>query len=794
MPLFGPKKTRTARAATLKRTSAMASLLNATVRNRGILLHMLFCATALSLMLLALEAWRAPYPFRLGDRADHGIVAKVGFHRISRFKTDQVKSEQASQVAPIFRNDPDKLKQLEDLPQLLRNSFSQVAQANDLQAVPRETRLAFGLTAEAAQAMHSEFQTLQSLVSGEDAGPSESIDKLIEEFRRLIAPLLETGVADPAEFDRHNIRASQQIALKPPVAGQPRPLPADVQLPELLKETGRLGRNWGTLSELSPARTFVERWLRSTVQPTLGYQEAETLSERAAARQRVQDIVDRHSAQDLVLVNMADLSVEERNVLRQVTDSYKSGDILLEPGQVVDDELLKVLRAEYDAVERRVAPGQRIARMVTVFSILAVLTVVSGYFIVRNEPRVVRSVRRLAIYLLVVVAAVALGRLLSYDPWRAGVIPVMATVMVLAIAYSQMLAMLTAVSLCLLITLSTRVDLSQFVVLMSVTATAVLPLSHVPSRSTLIKVGFWSGVVYFLVSWGTGILESQSLEEVWADKTLLLYSLRGAGWCLVTGYLVAGSLPFIESAFGVVTDISLLELSDVSHPLLQELVRRAPGTYNHSMAVATIGETAADRIGANGLLVRVGAYFHDIGKMLKPHYFVENMSKGDESRHQNLAPAMSTLIIIGHVKDGVDLARQHNLPPSIIDFIEQHHGTTLVEYFYHEAARQAEGRPDHRADVQESSFRYPGPKPQTREAGVMMLADAVESASRTLSEPTPARIESLVRSITLKKLLDGQFDECPLRLNEIQEIEESLSKSLLAIYHGRIKYPEQKSA
>jgi putative nucleotidyltransferase with HDIG domain len=212
------------------------------------------------------------------------------------------------------------------------------------------------------------------------------------------------------------------------------------------------------------------------------------------------------------------------------------------------------------------------------------------------------------------------------------------------------------------------------------------------------------------------------------------------------------------------------------------------------MAVATIGETAADRIGANGLLVRVGAYFHDIGKMLKPHYFVENMSKGDESRHQNLAPAMSTLIIIGHVKDGVDLARQHNIPQTIIDFIEQHHGTTLVEYFYHEATRQAEGRPDHRADVQESAFRYPGPKPQTREAGVMMLADAVESASRTLSDPTPARIESLVRSVTLKKLLDGQFDECPLRLNEINEIEESLSKSLIAIYHGRIKYPEQKSA
>jgi putative nucleotidyltransferase with HDIG domain len=212
------------------------------------------------------------------------------------------------------------------------------------------------------------------------------------------------------------------------------------------------------------------------------------------------------------------------------------------------------------------------------------------------------------------------------------------------------------------------------------------------------------------------------------------------------------------------------------------------------MAVATIGETAADRIGANGLMVRVGAYYHDIGKMLKPQYFVENMTEGMPSRHAHLAPAMSTLIIIGHVKDGVDLARQHNLPQSLIDFIEQHHGTTLVEYFYREATKRADQQPDHKTDAEESSFRYPGPKPQTREAGVLMIADAVESASRTLIDPTPKRIEGLVEEITLKRLLDGQFDESSLTLSEIRMIEESLTKSLIGIYHGRIKYPEQRTA
>jgi putative nucleotidyltransferase with HDIG domain len=189
----------------------------------------------------------------------------------------------------------------------------------------------------------------------------------------------------------------------------------------------------------------------------------------------------------------------------------------------------------------------------------------------------------------------------------------------------------------------------------------------------------------------------------------------------------------------------------------------------------------------------VGAYFHDIGKMLKPQYFIENNS-GGVNRHENLAPAMSTLIIIGHVKDGVDLARQQGLPEPLIDFIEQHHGTTLVEYFYHEATRQAGEQPGHEHDVQEALFRYPGPKPQTREAAVLMIADAVEGASRALSEPTASRIERLVHDIVMKRLLDGQFSECGLTLTDLDKIEDSLTKSLIGMYHGRVKYPDQRSA
>ncbi|MCH7990652.1 MAG: HDIG domain-containing protein, partial [Planctomycetes bacterium] len=477
-----------------------------------------------------------------------------------------------------------------------------------------------------------------------------------------------------------------------------------------------------------------------------------------------------------------------------VYDYYDTGVIIVERGEL-DEGALTILQAEYDKIQKEdVRPVDYVMRSGVVFFMLLLLAVLNGFYLVRNEPQLVKSAGRLGLFLGLLVVSVALSRVLWFDKWRAEIIPLLATVMVFAIAYNQKLATITALSLCLIVTLSTSGDLTQFVVLMSVAITAIIPLNQVSARSSLIKVGFLTGALYFLISWGTGVIQSQSISDLWLDTNLLVSSLRGAGWCLVVGYLVAGSLPFIEPAFGMVTDMSLLELGDVSHPLLHELVRRAPGTYNHSMSVATIGETAADSIGANGLLVRVGAYFHDIGKMLKPQYFVENMTEGSESRHDHLAPAMSTLIIIGHVKDGVDLARQHNLPEPLVDFIEQHHGTTLVEYFFHEAAKQVDKQPDHKTDAEESLFRYPGPKPQSRESGVMMMADAVESASRTLSDPTPKRIESLVHEITLKRLLDGQFDESSLTLSDIKIVEDSLIKSLIGIYHGRIKYPEQRTA
>ncbi len=373
------------------------------------------------------------------------------------------------------------------------------------------------------------------------------------------------------------------------------------------------------------------------------------------------------------------------------------------------------------------------------------------------------------------------------DPWRAEPVPLVVFGMIMAIAYRQELALLFTGVVSWIVVLALGENLPMFLLLFGATAAAALNLGRIRSRSKLIYVGLFAGCVAALLDLAMNMIDNQPLDpSLW----------RGAGrqfvWATMAGFFMTGLLPFVERLFGVLTDLSLLELGDITHPVLQELVRRAPSTYNHSITVGSIAEAAADAIGARGLLCRVGAYFHDIGKMLKPGYFVENQGK-DGSRHEGLVPAMSTLVIIAHIKDGADLARQHHLPQAIIDMIQQHHGTMLMEYFYDRAHTQQAADPNG-SEIDENLFRYPGPKPQTKEAAVLMLADAVESASRTLVDPTPGRIEGLVGDLAQRRLQGGQFDESGLTLHELGVVERSLAMSVASIYHGRLKYPDQRSA
>lgn len=264
---------------------------------------------------------------------------------------------------------------------------------------------------------------------------------------------------------------------------------------------------------------------------------------------------------------------------------------------------------------------------------------------------------------------------------------------------------------------------------------------------------------------------------------------------VISPVLTYGLLIFIERVFRVTTDLTLIELAQFNHPLLRQLSERAPGTYHHSMTMASLAEAAAAAVGANEVLARVGAYFHDIGKIRKPTYFVENQ-KTSRNRHDRLAPRMSSLIIAAHVKDGVALAREHRLPEEVVDFIPMHHGTTRMEFFYAKALRLAEDSPDETKldEIRESDYRYPGPKPQTKETGILMLADAVEASARTLDDPSPQKLEALIDEIIRKRFAEGELDECPLTLTDLTKIKSAFLGVLVGIYHSRIRYPEDAEA
>ncbi len=270
-------------------------------------------------------------------------------------------------------------------------------------------------------------------------------------------------------------------------------------------------------------------------------------------------------------------------------------------------------------------------------------------------------------------------------------------------------------------------------------------------------------------------------------KGILEDSLWAMFAAITVGLIIQGILPLIERVFRAATSMTLLEWCDANRPLLKRLALEAPGTYNHSLQIGTIAEMAAEAIGANGLLCRVGSYYHDVGKISKPDYFVENRGI-QSSKHEKLSPAMSSLVILGHVKDGMAIAKEYGLPRVLHQFIEQHHGTTLVEYFYHEARKREPDR-----DIQDTEFRHAGPKPQTPEAGIVMLADTVESAVRALPEPNANRIELTVHTLLMKRLMDGQFDQCDLTLRQLHIIEDRLIKSLCSMYHARVIYPESKT-
>lgn len=772
MSFFGTRRPRQSQARVFRPTPSLWDRLIAAFRDYRVLSQFLIAMLAVFSLLCSLQAWKPRFHYRAGQFADVGIQSRIDFEVENIAETQRLRREAKDESPLVLTQEP---AVIDRLISQLRAQLSEVSNADSVGKLSQPTLDAFGFSSLPGNDREVAFSLLRNPLQDADESSGKRLDELIAEVEKLLADARNLGVIavqdakrlvgdpldDPTPVNRNRsikvVNQSGQLIQNGVLT--------DVLLQEQLQETGRLGKLWPSLTKLSVIKPQIEFWLQQNLKNQLQLDPAATKAELATALE----------------------SARQFNRYPKKTVLIPAGDQLAET-----EEGLGVLRLEYNAYVESVTPWQRLAQLNGIGTLVLLLVVLFGVFLKYFAPEMLEENSRLLIFVGMCSSAVFLSCVMSADPWRAEIIPILATVMITAIVYSQVIAILTAFLLSLLVSMATVGDIGHFLTLMTICVTSTIPLRRIKSRLVMVKAGFMVATVSFYAVWSTSVIQAEGNSDAWRNLAIIVTGLKFAGWSLVCCYLVAGSLPFIEQAFGIVTDISLLELTGVSHPLLQELARRAPGTYNHSMTVASLAEAAAEAIGANGLLTRVGAYFHDIGKMLKPEYFIENMTEGSENHHKSLAPAMSTLIIIGHVKDGLELAEENNLPEPLVNFIEQHHGTTLVEYFYHEATRKADV--DHRTDASESTFRYPGPKPQTRETAVLMLADAVESASRTLKEPTPKRVQSLVHEITMKRLLDGQFDECNLQLNEIRIVEESLIKSLLAAHHGRVRYPGQRTA
>jgi putative nucleotidyltransferase with HDIG domain len=348
----------------------------------------------------------------------------------------------------------------------------------------------------------------------------------------------------------------------------------------------------------------------------------------------------------------------------------------------------------------------------------------------------------------------------------------------LTIIFDSRLAFYTVTIICFIVASIRGGDYSICFISFCGSVLAIFSERDIKNRSQIFRSFFFILIGYTFSILAVNLVRIEDTQRIWIKL------MFGGVNAIMSPLIAYGLLIFYEKVFKITTDLTLLELSDFNHPLLKELSSKAPGTFHHSIIMGNLSEAAAESIGANQILARVGCYYHDIGKITKPQFFIENQLD-QNNRHNDLNPSVSTKIIIAHVKDGIEMAKKYKLPDKIIEFIPMHHGTTLVSYFYDKAKNIS------KEEIFDYSYRYPGPKPQTKETGIVMLADAIEASTRTIEEPSPQKLENKIKEVIRSRFMEGELDECDLTLKDLTKIKESFLKVLVGIHHHRIKYPDK---
>lgn len=514
------------------------------------------------------------------------------------------------------------------------------------------------------------------------------------------------------------------------------------------------------------------------------FSEIDLLEINTAYRQLIKDILNSVEFKPNLTYNEAETEKKRQEAMEAVEPVnvvIQKNEKIVRAGEVLTQRQINILT--WLGYKNNASPTFILLGLALFIGLMLVLGIL---FLRHYRKELYRNEKYLVLLMLLVVVTIILCKLilaisLSNIPERAQqvghMIPIAAGTMLIAILLDTKLAVFTTMIFAMFVGLFTD-NLAFVLTALTGGLVGVYTVSRLSQRFDLAKAGLWIALANIASIVSLGILNNLGWQLI----------LIGCGFGIANGILSSvltiGLLPYLESVFGITTSIRLLELSNPNHPLLKKLLLEAPGTYHHSIMVGNLAEAAADAVGAESLLVRVGAYYHDVGKVKRPYFFVENQMTG-ENPHDKIAAPLSTLIITSHVKDGVELAKSFKLPQVVIDMIAQHHGTSLVKFFYHKAKET-----EKEDTVKEADFRYDGPKPQSKEAAIIMMADSVEAAVRSMKQTTPGKIEGMVRNILKERLHEGQLDECDLTFKDLDKIANAFVRVLNGIYHQRIEYPE----
>jgi len=742
----------------LRRTLQEPALSITTLLQRPELTKTLLIAVAFFIVVSVLVAWsREQVLVRHGQIMTETRLKRIDYTVVDEAATEQRRAEARREAPRIYRPNRSHLDRLEA-------AISGLPKAADgrtaLGEMSGELVEEFDLTTDVLEALQDH---------AEEGEPTRQwrrwTERLIHE-QFLRRPLLSSQEFQVYITTLNHALVTQHDESPQRLDGQPielRPEESD----ELRSRLRELVLSAGFPDDV--ADSIVARLLHDP-QPTLVHDSEETERHALAAAEAVEPVVVEHLA----------------------------GEVLYRRGEILSSAQLEEVLIEHEQFDARAGVSERWSPRLGIAGLILLLLVFFTVHVMMTYPKITRNVLRVAALCALMAGMAAVSTIVTRQApnliYAAAIAPTLIVAMIVLLAYDLRLAMFLSALQCVIVVLALDKGAGWFVLLMSGSGAMLLQLRDIRHRNSLIRAAVITAAV---VAVGSILLGLYRIPLVNGAISAILVNAAWAGLATVAvGFLMLGILPSIERAFDITTGMTLAELRDPKQPLLRQLQQKAPGTYNHSLQVANVAEAAADAIGANSLLVYVGALYHDIGKMNKPEYFIENQA-GGVNKHDKLSPAMSLLVIVGHVKDGIELAREYGLPRSIQHFIESHHGTTLVEYFYHAARSQAKAKSaetSEKSTVDEVEFRYSGPKPHTKEAAILMLSDAVESATRAMADPNPARIENIVRELSHKRLMDNQFDQCDLTFRELALMEDAIISRLCAIHHGRISYPKSGKA